>query len=111
MLGASEEGVGGESQVLGQIHNCFRVWRELAVAGLVCHFTERETLSFPCVELEESFPCVEESFPCVEESFPCVEESGAIPSMTSYKATCRQDQIDSTAISSQYLMLFWLSQT
>ena len=50
MLGASEERVGGESELLGQIHNCFRVWRELSVARLVGHCTGRETLSFPCEE-------------------------------------------------------------
>ena len=50
MLGASEERVGGEGELLGQIHNCFCVWRELTFAGLVCHCTGRETLSFPCEE-------------------------------------------------------------
>ena len=35
----------------------------------------------------------------LEGGFPCVEEGGAIPSMTSYKITCRQDRIDSTAVS------------
>ena len=52
MLSASEERVGVESKVLGKIQDCFRVGRELAAARVVHHFTERETLGCPGVELE-----------------------------------------------------------
>ena len=56
MLCSSEERVGGEGKMLGQVHNCFRVWGELSVirGGVVAHCTDRETLKlFACVVLEE----------------------------------------------------------